>query len=504
MTNSRTELLRLKLSLLQEQQKRRDLWRPNPGPQKWAYESKADIIGFGGAAGGGKTDLLLGFACTRHRRSLLLRRELKQGRGLVDRSRELFVGLGRFSETTGIWRDLPGGRQIELGGCKDPGDEQAHKGRPKDLLGIDEADQFTESVVRFLMGWVRTTAANQPCRTVLCFNPPCTAEGRWLLTFFGPWIDRKYPRPAQPGELRWYATLKNGVEVERPDGSPFTDSGETIQPKSRTFFPARVQDNPALMATGYLSTLLSMPEPLRSQLAYGDMEAGIQDDAWQVIPTAWVEAAQSRWTVVPPAHTPKAGPSPHAVHPLTCLGVDVAYGGADATVISARRGPWFAPLKKYRGAVTDSGLKASFLVLKEHDGACIIHVDAIGYGASCHEHLREKVGRLAVAVNVAEATDWHDRSKKYRLTNLRTAMYWLLREALDPETGDGLALPPDPELLADLTAPRFEVRASGIVVEPKERIKERIGRSPDCGDAVALAHLRQRTLAAGSWGLERI
>ena len=71
-------------------------------------------------------------------------------------------------------------------------------------------------------------------------------------------------------------------------------------------------------------------------------------------------------------------------------------------------------------------------------------------------------------------------------------MYWRLREALDPESGDDLMLPPDPELLADLTAARFEVRASGIVVEAKEKIKERLGRSPDCAAAVALALYRER------------
>jgi hypothetical protein len=71
-------------------------------------------------------------------------------------------------------------------------------------------------------------------------------------------------------------------------------------------------------------------------------------------------------------------------------------------------------------------------------------------------------------------------------------MLWRLRESLDPEHGDDLQLPPDPELLADLTAARFEVRASGIIVEAKEKIKERLGRSPDCADAVALAHYRQR------------
>jgi len=97
-----------------------------------------------------------------------------------------------------------------------------------------------------------------------------------------------------------------------------------------------------------------------------------------------------------------------------------------------------------------------------------------------------------VAVNVQSAPqpECFDRSRKYKLTNTRSAMYWLLREALDPETGDDLALPPDKERLADLTALRFEVRASGIVVEPKERLKECLGRSPDCADAVALAHLR--------------
>src|SRR5262249_19037640 len=110
-----------------------------------------------------------------------------------------------------------------------------------------------------------------------------------------------------------------------------------------------------------------------------------------------------------------------------------------------------------------------------------------------HEWLKDRVGgKLACAINVASAPSpeiW-DKSRKYKLTNLRTAAYWLLREALDPETGDNLALPPDPELIADLAAPRFKLLASGLAVEPKQDIKERLGRSPDCGDAVALAHLR--------------
>jgi hypothetical protein len=169
-----------------------------------------------------------------------------------------------------------------------------------------------------------------------------------------------------------------------------------------------------------------------------------------------------------------------------------AYGGADATVVAPRYGPWFGPLKKYHGRATDSGPKAAHLVLREHDGAAKVHVDAIGYGASCYDCLRDQLGKLAVAVNVAAACEEFDGTRKYHLTNVRTAMYWRLREALDPESGDDLMLPPDPELLADLTAARFEVRASGIAVEAKEKIKERLGRSPDCADAVALALYQPR------------
>jgi hypothetical protein len=60
---------------------------------------------------------------------------------------------------------------------------------------------------------------------------------------------------------------------------------------------------------------------------------------------------------------------------------------------------------------------------------------------------------------------------------------------LDPETGDELAIAPDNELLADLTAARYKVTPSGVLIESKEDIKERIGRSTDCGDALVMSLL---------------
>ena len=42
------------------------LWYPEPGPQTAAYLCEADVLFYGGAAGGGKSDLILGLAINAH------------------------------------------------------------------------------------------------------------------------------------------------------------------------------------------------------------------------------------------------------------------------------------------------------------------------------------------------------------------------------------------------------------------------------------------------------
>jgi hypothetical protein len=429
------------------------------------------------------SDLLLGLAVTRHQRSLILRRESsKPLRALIDRAREILGDRGSLNENTGVWRGLPGGRQIEFGGCKDAGDEQAYRGRPHDLIGIDEADQFLEMQVRFLLGWLRTTDPRQRCRVVLAFNPPSTATGRWLLRFFGPWLDPTHPRPAKPGELRWYATLPRGAEIERPDGEAFVHAGSTIRPLSRTFIPARVTDNPDLMATGYLAQLQGLPEPLRSQLLEGDFRAGVQDDPWQVIPTAWVEAAQKRWER---HRLIKEGPPDGAR--LEALGVDVARGGRDQTVIAKRYGSWF-DVKAFPGKRTPDGESVALLVKQELTDNALVNIDAIGIGASpvdaCRRLLRGARIFPIISSNPVQATD---RTGLLRFVNVRAYLYWSMREALDPANKRNVALPPSRELLADLTAPTWSKTATGIKVEPKADIVKRIGRSPDLADACVYA-----------------
>lgn len=72
--------------------------------------------------------------------------------------------------------------------------------------------------------------------------------------------------------------------------------------------------------------------------------------------------------------------------------------------------------------------------------------------------------------------------------NLRAEIWWNLRELLDPNNKRNIIFPDDEELFSDLAAVQFKYNSRGkIQIEEKEEMKKRIQRSPDRGDAVAIA-----------------
>ncbi len=453
-----------------------DQWAPLPGPQSQALDSQADVLFYGGAAGGGKSDLLLGLATTQHLKSVLYRKVGTELQGLVDRCEEMTRVMVRGNPAR--WKHAA--RQIDFASLPNPGDDRKYQGRPHDLIGFDEITNFLELEFRFLTAWNRNAShPNQRCRIVCTGNPPIDATGDWVINFWGPWLNRDHPNPAKPGELRWFTTL-DGKDCE-VDKTPFKHQGKIVKPVSRTFIPSRLSDNPFLSSTDYAATLNALPEPLRSKMLLGDFMAGREDSTFQTIPTAWVEAAQARWRP-----DGKKGP-------MDSVGLDVARGGIDQTVVARRYGSWYDELKCYPGSATpDGAASAGVAVAVVRDGAPI-HVDVIGVGSSPYDHLRQ-LGIHCVGICGSGAATGLDKSGRIRFRNLRAQLWWQFREALDPTTST-VSLPPGHDLRADLIAPRWKLTQSGIQIEGKEELIKRLGRSPDKGDAIIYAsvntHKRQ-------------
>jgi hypothetical protein len=452
------------------------LWVPNLGPQTQAYFSEADELLYGGEAGGGKTDLILGLPLTAHTRSLILRRINKDAVKLVERAEQI---VGHRTGYSGQWQRWKlGEKLIEFGGCEQEIDKQRYKGDPHDFYGFDELCDFLESQYRFIIGWNRSTDPKQKrCRVVAATNPPTTAAGLWVFSYWGAWLDPNHPKPARPGELRWYTTVE-GVDTEVDGPGPHLIAGEQIVARSRTFIPSSLSDNPDLAQTNYSSVLAALPEELRRAYRDGDWSVGQKDDDFQVIPTAWIEAAMQRWT----PDIPKGVA-------MTALAVDVAPGGGDQRVIAYRYGGWFAPLVAERQVDKTGRLTAAAVVRYRRDRCPVIIDLGGGWGGDALIALKDNIdGSELRAFNGVVASTAKTRDGKLKFKNERAKATWRLREALDPEQEGGsvVAFPPDPELKADLASYRWQNTIGGILLEKKEMQAERIGRSPDKGDAVVM------------------
>ncbi len=135
------------------------IWRAQVGRQSEAADSLAFVTGYGGAAGGGKSDLIAGLALTEHKRTAIFRREKAQTEGIVQRLTEILGGTDGYNSQKSAWR--VGDRLIEFAGLDNPTDHQKWQGRPHDLKAYDEVTEQREAQVRFTMGWTRSNDPKQ-------------------------------------------------------------------------------------------------------------------------------------------------------------------------------------------------------------------------------------------------------------------------------------------------------------------------------------------------------
>lgn len=205
-------------------------------------------------------------------------------------------------------------------------------------------------------------------------------------------------------------------------------------------------------------------------------EAG--DDMRRAIPRAWVKAAQARWIAN----------RDRILYDMSSLGVDVAQGGGDNTVLAPLHRTRFEPLTVVPGSQTKDGPSvAGHVVQVLRNDACITVDLGGGWGGDTLTHLKTHLKLVAAGINPSSKALGKSKDGRYSFKNRRAELHWRFREALNPLTGDNVELPPDEELAEDLCAAEFEITLQGVQIEAKEDIKPRLGRSPDRGDAVLLA-----------------
>jgi len=454
------------------------IWVPNPGPQTDAYFCDADELLYGGEAGGGKSDLVIGSALTSHKRSLVLRRTNKEASKMVERFVEIIGSRDGYNGQEDVWRYKD--RIIDISGCQHEDDKQKHKGNPHDLIGFDELVDFSKTQYEFIIAWNRSTDPKQRCRVIATTNPPTRPEGMWVIERWAPWLDPKHPHPAIPGEIRWFTTIEGkDTEVEGP--GPHIVDGKPVMAKSRTFIRARLKDNPDLARTDYDARLAALPDELRLAYREGKFDTALKDAPFQCIPTDWIRAAQKRWSERAPLGVP-----------MCSIGVDASGGGSDPMILAPRYDGWYPPVIEVlaKDIPTDRIGKVSVghIVSHRRDKAVVVIDMGGGYGGPILEHCRDN-DIECVPFKGAEESVRRTSDKQLKFTNKRTEAYWRFREALDPSQpgGSPISLPDDPRLMAELAAPTFEVTPNGIKLEPKDKILDRLGHSPDRADATVMA-----------------
>jgi predicted phage terminase large subunit-like protein len=267
--------------------------KPQEGPQTMAMNSSADVIFFGGAAGGGKTTwalayplwqgahLIPGYTGIYFRRSLT---EATAPGGLAQAMAEMYFKVGARTTKKPIQAVWKSGSMLQIRQMATDADKLAMQGAEVGLVVWDELTHFDQEHFWFMFSRNRSTATGGPRRILATMNPD---PDSWVREMVAWWIDpfTGYAIPERSGVVRyffraededgvgsiliWGDTREEIVESHNmPDGSPIDPA--TIC--SFTFIASSLSDNKILEEKdpSYRRKLELMPRVERERMLHGN------------------------------------------------------------------------------------------------------------------------------------------------------------------------------------------------------------------------------------------
>ena len=257
-----------------------DVIRAQPGPQERALASPADVVIFGGGAGGGKSwGLLLSVAQHAHVPEFaaeIFRRtypELTMTGGLWPESARLFRYLrGEPNEGSLRWA-FPSGATAKFSHMQHAKDRYNWDGAQVPMIGWDQLESFEEEQFWYLLSRNRNPRGGGLRPWVFATCNPVPADdpvGGWLHRLVQWWLDAATGTaiPARSGAPRWVVRDGDALDWADDPAALRARHGAEAEPKSFTFIESRLEDNPALAAAdpGYRASLMLLPLVERERL----------------------------------------------------------------------------------------------------------------------------------------------------------------------------------------------------------------------------------------------
>lgn len=273
---------------------------PQPGPQTAFMCSSADIVIYGGAAGGGKTFALLleglrhkdiaGFSGVVFRKNYT---QITASGGLWDAANKIYgqVQGAKPKKTPKLhWLFSPSGARIHFAHLERDEDLQGWQGSEICYLAFDELTHFSRHQFLYMLSRNRSTCGIRPYVRATC-NPDSDS---WVADFISWWInqDTGYPIYERSGVVRYMCVLNDTIYWGSNPHELAKEHGVNVEEcKSVTFIASKLTDNKVLMAKdpSYMANLKALAEIDKERLLYGN---------WKIRPAAGMYFKTENFTFV--------------------------------------------------------------------------------------------------------------------------------------------------------------------------------------------------------------
>lgn len=449
---------------------------PQAGSQHEMLTSPATEVFLGGESGGGKTfGFLLDFLediDNVNANGLFLRRNYPDLEGVIHDAIGLYRGFGaNFNDQKHLFT-FPSGARLRFGHMNTVMDVYNYTGQQRTHYYWDELPQFPRLPYLLLMAWLRSPDQTIFKRIRSSGNP----DGEGIL-----WVKDRFVDKLEPFEIGHFLR-QNDRDVKMPPG--------TRGAMSRQFIPCYREENLALMEKDpdYRDRLEQLPEDKKRAYKYGIWD--VADKPFQLIKSKWFSNALNG------QNKPRAG--------IAALGADYAESG-DFCTLCVGQGNRVLRFLEWPGMDTEA-----FAALVEEQAkkaeakygqSLRIGVDSIGPGTGVYHKLRK--GKFGGRLDPMRYKDqlyelMLRHSIRIKFNNLRSQMYWKLREDFEKGLIDLSPLQGTQDagtfyenmhmLQEELLAHTYAERNGTIIIVEKDILRkpENLARSPDRADALAI------------------